>query len=75
MKILRNIRNISSGAELDVGRGGWGAEASPVSQQRERGNNNNSASAAVMCRDKLIILTDTHRQALLGDEDLVEVCG
>lgn len=58
MKILRNIRNISSGARLEERRVGRGAATLQVTRQPGSWNNNNAATAAVMCWDKLIILSD-----------------
>lgn len=58
MKILRNIRNISSGARLEERRVGRGAATLRVTLQPGSWNNNNAATAAVMCWDKLIILSD-----------------
>lgn len=58
MKILRNIRNISSDVRLVERKVGWGAATLRVTRQPGCWNNNNAATAAVMCWDKLIILSD-----------------
>lgn len=58
MKILRNIRNISSGTKQGERRVGRGGADSRVTRQPGCWNNNNAATAAVMCWDKLIILSD-----------------